>query len=761
MDKDGAEFLVVIVDVGSANARDVARAARGVVVARCCRVPASTDRYGVIKMGADVTRNHLHKQFGGYENVEIARPLQFASVETVRTAEELTKEAGDRRDYLDAIVGAFDHVVEVTGQKPVKSRAVLFTDAGGEVSEVNQMVDVLRGMQSRCFRLDVYVDGYTANGGRLEGLKNRQGFREDDVEMEVERLSQDAADRQFHRTTAYLRRLAEGSGGVVRSLEEALREFEATTPRIRRSAVKFNGTLDISAELRVPVRIYARTMVERLPTASKLSWPETVEDGQPVRAVVETIHSLQGEEIPRDELIKGHRYGPSIVPVSAVDEVALSFAAEKNLSVLSFVNRRSVPMFMLTGPVDVVIPHMQSEKAVKAFDSIVRAMRQLNRVAVARFVRRNEAHPVLVALWPHDEQQLPVLFSSRLPTAEDVRHYSMPGLDSVRSSLSPEETEAVRSYVEERTYRDWKDHRRMPHGLKGGDGDRRRLTPPWQVDNLLLRHLQNCIVSRAVHGIKAPLPTADDWGGSLQNAYEWPQMSNPAAPDGSSETGALHVFKDADIDALKPMKANKRRRAVYYATRGVQPGSVSLFLPDEDANVPREVGMANPEADFAAMLSCRSMDLFNPASESMAAVFERLIESSRYGDQFDKAIKCLEALREGCVSEREPGWYNDYLGRLVARAERDKPEHLLQFFRLFETNYVVAGALRLVQANEEDSSGTLYEETEAMRERISRVAKSAAVVRPEGRSPDAAAPKTHDGNNGDEADLGNLIDDIE
>lgn len=122
--------------------------------------------------------------------------------------------------------------------------------------------------------------------------------------------------------------------------------------------------------------------------------------------------------MPRDELIKGHAYGPSIVPVSQIDEVSLRVNADKCMSILRFVDRDSVPHQLLmgtrichppllaiqlpnllrplkrdsfltydiSGPVDAVIPNSDSEKAYRSMDALAVALRKQNRVALIRSV---------------------------------------------------------------------------------------------------------------------------------------------------------------------------------------------------------------------------------------------------------------------------------------------------------------------------------------------------------------------------------------
>lgn len=76
-----------------------------------------------------------------------------------------------------------------------------------------------------------------------------------------------------------------------------------------------------------------------------------------------------------------------------------------------------------------------------------------------------------------------------------------------------------------------------------------------------------------------------------------------------------------------------------------------------DANI-KEIGSINPIADFKRMITDRKQDLVSTALDQMDKLIRRFIDSSMSGDLFDKAIGCLQAMREGCVNEDEAESFN-------------------------------------------------------------------------------------------------------
>jgi ATP-dependent DNA helicase 2 subunit 2 len=78
---------------------------------------------------------------------------------------------------------------------------------------------------------------------------------------------------------------------------------------------------------------------------------------------------------------------------------------------------------------------------------------------------------------------------------------------------------------------------------------------------------------------------------------------------------------------------------------------------DENDKV-KEISSVNPIADFNRMLSDRKEDLVQTAIEQMEKLIRRLIVTSMNGDLFEKALECLQSMREGCIREDEAESFN-------------------------------------------------------------------------------------------------------
>lgn len=89
--------------------------------------------------------------------------------------------------------------------------------------------------------------------------------------------------------------------------------------------------------------------------------------------------------------------------------------------------------FYNMGEVGVVVAQKQNERSELALSALTHALHELESYAVARYVQKEGAQPVLVLLKPNPgiEDPFECLYDVPLPFAEDVRTYQFPPLDKV------------------------------------------------------------------------------------------------------------------------------------------------------------------------------------------------------------------------------------------------------------------------------------------------------------------------------------------
>uniref|UniRef100_A0A0A9DC34 Ku C-terminal domain-containing protein n=1 Tax=Arundo donax TaxID=35708 RepID=A0A0A9DC34_ARUDO len=105
-----------------------------------------------------------------------------------------------------------------------------------------------------------------------------------------------------------------------------------------------------------------------------------------------------------------------------------------------------------------------------------------------------------------------------------------------------------------------------------------------------------------------------------------------------------------------------------------------LYPPTEKFG---EIGDLNPVKDFEAILAKRSSSTWvQKAIEEMKKYTTALLENSREGDTYQKALECFVALRKACIIEQEPQEFNQFLTKIY---ERLKKGDVADFFQLLSS----------------------------------------------------------------------------
>lgn len=84
---------------------------------------------------------------------------------------------------------------------------------------------------------------------------------------------------------------------------------------------------------------------------------------------------------------------------------------------------------------------------------------------------------------------------------------------------------------------------------------------------------------------------------------------------------------------------------------------------DEDDSI-KQIGSVNPIDDFEKMITDRKTDRVNDAIRQMQAIIERYVRQSLNGDLYEKALECLTALRNACVTEDEAPIFNKFMEKV-------------------------------------------------------------------------------------------------
>ena len=163
------------------------------------------------------------------------------------------------------------------------------------------------------------------------------------------------------------------------------------------------------------------------------------------------------QELGADEKVKGYRYGPQYIPMTAVDEKMFKVPGSPCLKLIGFMPNRDIPRHHYLDVPILVHGGADSEDAKKAIIALAIAMDRDNKVALARYVKAENADPYLCGLFPFADEEVGwSLLLYRLPCCEDVREYAFPSFnrfadDSALSSEDIRKKALVNQFVDEMT----------------------------------------------------------------------------------------------------------------------------------------------------------------------------------------------------------------------------------------------------------------------------------------------------------------------
>mmetsp|Transcript_45276 Transcript_45276/g.105673 ORF Transcript_45276/g.105673 Transcript_45276/m.105673 type:complete len:751 (+) Transcript_45276:28-2280(+) len=461
--------------------------------------------------------------------------------------------------------------------------------------------------------------------------------------------------------------------------------------------------LTISPDMEIPVGIYSKTTRVSFPMLNKQSKMAAAipEGSRKTDKVIldQTYYATddkEGEEVRKEDRVKGYKYGQNIVPMSEYDEAALSYSCERTLTTLGFAASASIPPESSMHSVDTVAADKGDPWAYFAFESLIDAMAAEQRVLIARYVYRKDSQPHMVALVPKKGVGTAShMVLQTLPFEEDVRPWTCASLPEPSS----DQLAAIGSYVD---------------GLSLVSGSAELLRPE-ETSNPSLSRFYSFLSSRAVNP-GAPLPPAPQ---ELASTVLAPPASVAAQLDkvfpendrvrvkslfglekvektsGSGKGGVKRFWREAIAEKSKNSAAllgevdTKRIKVDAYT--GVKKPEKKDEDEDRTNKVKAEdsqgegggmavvvgppprvhIGSVHPERDFERWLGERrtgGVDVVGPAIEQMCDVILRFAEE---GEEFHgKAMGCLSTLRRGCAREAEAASFNEFLRKLRLRMTR-------------------------------------------------------------------------------------------
>ncbi|XP_062604717.1 X-ray repair cross-complementing protein 5-like [Saccostrea cucullata] len=650
----------------------------------------SKDEVSLVLFGTPTTDNPL-ADGESYENISIVRPLGVVDFDFLQQVQNDITPSNMSADFIDALVVAMDHLVNATqGKKGFGSkRLILLSDLGGEFGK-DQIDTIIAGIKNSGTELNVIgpdIDDDEDDDSEKPGPSGAANGH------------QKAKTRQQREGEAMLRRILEEVEGECYNFSEALPALSYFQMRQVRPT-PWKVQLEVTSDVKIPVCSYIKIKDFKVKSFKKVY----AKDEDAAIDTLRTYHKNDEEEteVEKEDIVEGHRYGTTLVPMSEDDKLNMKYKAEKCLKTLGFTKAENIKRHHFMGDnTHYVVADKDDEAAVVALSAVINALYETNMAMIVRKVYSAATAPKLGCLMPHIKSSYECLIYVELPFMEDIRQYtfgSLPlkGETQANKKYKPTDAqlEAINELINETD---------LSQAAEDEDGEKTEALKPKLIFNPYFQRLYQCLQHRALEPHE-PLPELSPL---IANSLKPPQevvTRCEAQCDKIKELFKLEVVKK---------KEDKTGENMFKQKEEEEPSSKKIKLDDDlggglagmtKADV-TEVGTVTPVDDFITLINQRDADRFEEASKQMQQRVEQLVTDS-FGPQFyGKASDCLKALREQSVKKSEPTLYNNFMKKfkdfLIEKGRRD-------FWEL-----IVDEKLGLITKTESEDSRVTLEEAKA------------------------------------------------
>ncbi|XP_061178116.1 X-ray repair cross-complementing protein 5-like [Saccostrea echinata] len=650
----------------------------------------SKDEVSLVLFGTPTTDNPL-ADGESYENISIVRPLGVVDFDFLQQVQNDITPSNMSADFIDALVVAMDHLVNATqGKKGFGSkRLILLSDLGGEFGK-DQIDTIIAGIKNSGTELNVIgpdIDDDEDDDSEKPGPSGAANGH------------QKAKTRQQREGEAMLRRILEEVEGECYNFSEALPALSYFQMRQVRPT-PWKVQLEVTSDVKIPVCSYIKIKDFKVKSFKKVY----AKDEDAAIDTLRTYHKNDEEEteVEKEDIVEGHRYGTTLVPMSEDDKLNMKYKAEKCLKTLGFTKAENIKRHHFMGDnTHYVVADKDDEAAVVALSALINALYETNMAIIVRKVYSAATAPKLGCLMPHIKSSYECLIYVELPFMEDIRQYtfgSLPLKEETQANKKYKPTDAQLDAINELI-----NETDLSQAAEDEDGEKTEALKPKLIFNPYFQRLYQCLQHRALEPHE-PLPELSPL---VANSLKPPQeivTRCEAQCDKIKELFKLEVVKK---------KEDKTGENMFKQKEDEEPSSKKIKLDDDlggglagmtKADV-TEVGTVTPVDDFITLINQRDADRFEEASKQMQKRVEQLVTDS-FGPQFyGKASDCLKALREQSIKKSEPTLYNNFMKKfkdfLIEKGRRD-------FWEM-----IVDEKQGLITKAESEDSGVTLEEAKA------------------------------------------------
>ncbi|NWV93884.1 XRCC5 protein, partial [Machaerirhynchus nigripectus] len=650
----------------------------------------SKDEVAVVLFGTNGTRNGLASE-DQYQNITVHRSLMLPDFDLLEEIQDVIKAGSEQADFLDAIIVCMDLLQKETiGKKFEKRHIELFTDLSSPVSE-DQLGIIIANLKKTEISLQFFLpfpvgvdDGIGDTSASVHAHMHRNSFPKKGL-TEQQKQGIDVVRKLMYTLDE------EGGLEEIYTFSESLERL-SMFKKIERRPIPWPCQLTIGPNLSIRIVAYKSVTEERV----KKLW--TIVDAKTLRkedVQKETVYCLNDDdetEVQKDDTIQGFRYGSDIVPFSKEDEEQMKYKTEgKCFSVLGFTRSSQIQRHYYMGNQALkVFAAKGDENAAVAFSALVRALDELQVVAVVRYAYDRRCNPQIGVAFPYIKDAYECLIYVQLPYVEDLRQYVFSSLKNSKKCIpTADQLSAVDSLI---------DSMNLVHE----DGETfEDLFKPSKIPNPHFQRLYQCLQHKAFHPDK-PLPPVEQ---HLLEMLEMPCVVRERCQAPLERVKALFPLKEVgkkkeEKTAQDIFKDNEDEPSLKKPKIEDEEGSFSIMKLAE-GNI-TSVGSVNPAEDFRILVRKKNAD-FKDVSQQLINHIDRFLENK--GSQYYmKGIDCIRVFREEAMKLSKVQCFNDFLQALKSKLE-DKA--LADFWEI-----MIQDRISLITKDEAEGSSVTGEEAE-------------------------------------------------
>lgn len=387
---------------------------------------SKTIEFGLLKFGGDDEGVSFVE-----EVVPVARP-PMSVFETIQEVETSNLPG----DIFEAIDAAHNVVMETNQGKKYNRVIVIFSDGESPISFDSETDELTRQLVNDDCLLFIVLLVHNSDTDRL--TSNINSFR---------KFANDSKGQML---------VTNDLSGIMK--------FLSSGPGMGTRPTQNKIVFELSPDFKIPCVYSGKTSKVALPSLKKQSNisydPDIPDSGKVSLSTVYRNPADPDEELQFEDRVKGYRYGPQYIPFGGMDDNILKLASPPMIKLLGFLPATKVQRQQFLDGCYILGTNYSTPEgagARKVLAALGKSMKKLGQVALARFVKRENSDPWLVALIPPEnsddlgEYTDGSLILHRIPCAEDIRNFLFPPLSA--SALSTEQRSSIINAVDSMTFK--------------------------------------------------------------------------------------------------------------------------------------------------------------------------------------------------------------------------------------------------------------------------------------------------------------------